>query len=345
MPTLEITTRLGCALACRFCPQDRLVKAYPKGDPRDLSLIDFIHVLDKLPRHVRVDFSGMSEPWLNPHATAMAVYAFECERQVAIYTTLQGMAPDDAVLLIEGFGDRISPETPWVLHLPDGDGHMTGWRPSESYRATLAHFLAFQRRRPRPGLSLMTMSADGAVAEPLRDLVPERLTPFVGISRVENLDRAVFTPSALLAQVRHTAAVMCASTPFFDHNTMLPNGDVLLCCMDYGQGHVLGNLLRQSYEEIHAGPAMGAVRVRAMAASDGPLICRRCHNAVGLDRTIGAGQTGGVGESRGTSQAGATHWTMFGPTMWTPPPAPPPAPVAPQPRIRLRTVLQRVLPL
>ena len=41
MPTLEITTKLGCALACRFCPQDRLVKSYPSGEARTLSLADF----------------------------------------------------------------------------------------------------------------------------------------------------------------------------------------------------------------------------------------------------------------------------------------------------------------
>jgi Iron-sulfur cluster-binding domain len=312
MPTLEITTHLGCALACRFCPQDRLVKSYPKGEPRDLSLPDFIRIVDRVPAHVRLDFSGMAEPWLNPWATDMAVHAFERGRKVAIYTTLQGMAAEDADQLIRRFGDRISPETPWVIHLPDGEGHMTGWRPSPAYRATLSRFLAFQRDRPDAGLAMMTMSADGSVAEPLRDLIPDRLTPFVGISRAENLDRAEFTPSALLAYVRHEGAVLCASTPFFDHNAMLPNGDVVLCCMDYGRRHVVGNLLRQSYEEIHAGPAMGAIRVQAMTPADGDLLCRGCHNAVCL------------------TQDGGTHWRLSGATMWTPAgvshPAPPPPP-------------------
>jgi len=299
MPTLEITTRLGCALACGFCPQDRLVKAYPKNQPRVLSLADFMRVVDKLPPRVRVDFSGMSEPWLHPQATSMAVHAFECDRNVAIYSTLQGMRPDDATLLITRFADRISPETPWVIHLPDGDGQMAGWRCSDLYRATLRRFLDLQRQQDRPGLAFMTMSADGAVAEPLRDLVAGPLSPFAGISRAENLDRTVFTPSALLARVRHADAVLCASTPFFDHNLMLPNGDVLLCCMDYGQAHVLGNLLRDSYEEIHAGAAMGAVRVRAMSAEAGALLCRSCHNAVCL------------------TQPGGTHWSLAGPTMWS----------------------------
>jgi len=34
------------------------------------------------------------------------------------------------------------------------------------------------------------------------------------------------------------------------HNVVLPNGDVSLCCMDYGLEHIIGNLLDQSYEEV-----------------------------------------------------------------------------------------------
>ena len=306
------------------------MKSYPKGDPRDLSLADFVHVVDKLPEHVRLDFSGMAEPWLNPQATDMVFHAFERGRKVAIYTTLQGMWAVDADRLINRFGDRISGETPWVIHLPDSEGNMTGWRPTAAYRATLSRFLAFQRERPDAGLAMMTMSADGSVAEPLRDLIPEGLTPFVGISRAENLDRDGFSPSALLAHVRHTDAVLCGSTPFFDHNTMLPNGDVVLCCMDYGRRHVLGNLLRQSYEEIHAGPTMGAIRVQAMVPTDGDLLCRRCHNAVCLTQNEG------------------THWRLSGPSMWAPAGAPPVvAPLAeapaPPPPARRPGLLSRVL--
>lgn len=303
MPTLEITTHLGCSLACRFCPQDRLVKSYPKGSSRSLGLTDFIQLVAKLPRHIRIDFSGMAEPWLNPEATGMVTHAFDQQRMVAIYTTLQGLSPDDAAMLIDRFAERITPETPWVIHLPDAEGNMTGWKPSPVYRATLRRMIEFHRSDRAPaGLSFMTMSANGIVAEPIRDLMPEPLAPFQGISRAENLNRDEFSPAALLRPIQHDRAVLCRSTPYFDHNTMLPNGDVLLCCMDYGRSQVLGNLLRQTWEEIHGGLAMGAIRLQAMtpAGSDN-LLCRRCHNAASL------------------SQRGETHWHLTDTTMWTDP--------------------------
>ena len=306
MPTLEITTKLGCSLACRFCPQDRLAKSYPQGEARELTLANFKTILAKVPSHVRIDFSGMAEPWLNREATAMAVHAFETRPKVAIYSTLQGMAPADAEMLIDRFADRVSPETPWVIHLPDNEGNMPGWRPTDDYFRALGHFVSLRRQGPRPGLMFMTMSRDGTVADVLRAMFPERLTPFVGVSRIENLDRLDFSPGRLLAPVWHEEAVLCGSTPFFDHNTMLPNGEVVLCCMDYSRRHVLGNLLHQSYADLFTGAEMGRIRVRAMGAvgDDDELACRRCHNAVCL--TQKGGPTGPD-----------THWRMQKDAMWS----------------------------
>jgi hypothetical protein len=332
---LEITTKLGCALACRFCPQDRLVRSYPAGATRLLSLADFVAVEAKLPPWVRVDFSGMAEPWLNPDATAMVVHAFERGRRVALYTTLQGMPPADAGMLIERFAGRISPETPWVIHLPDRHGNMPGWRCSPAYLAALGRFVALRRDRAPEGLAFMTMSPDGALAAELAPVLDERLAPFTAISRVENLARGAFRPGELLAAVRQAGAVLCGSTPFFDHNTMLPNGDVVLCCMDYGRAHVLGNLLRQDYAAVMGGAPMTAVRLAAMGLDDaavdasgrtaGSLICRQCHNAVALD------------------QEGGTHWRAQGDAAWTRRAASPAAPPAPPGTTERRGLLRRLM--
>ena len=299
MPTLEITTTLGCSLACRFCPQGRLVKSYPSSESRSLTLSEFKHVVEKLPVQVRVDFAGMAEPWLNAEATAMVDHAFQMGRKVAIYTTLQGMTPRDAALLTERYADRIAPEMPWVIHLPDREGNMTGWRPHADYLKTLALFVALKRERAPPGLSFMTMDAQGRVAEALRPVIGETLGPFVGVSRVENLDRHDFSPGALLDPVRHSGALLCGSSPFFDHNTMLPNGDVVLCCMDYSRRHVLGNLIRQTYAELFTGAEMSRVRARAMGVDDADLICRVCSNAACL------------------SQGEGTHWQLQRSAYWT----------------------------
>lgn len=42
----------------------------------------------------------------------------------------------------------------------------------------------------------------------------------------------------------------CKKSPTFEHNVVLPNGDVVLCCMDYGLKHKLGNLLEQNFNDL-----------------------------------------------------------------------------------------------
>lgn len=43
---------------------------------------------------------------------------------------------------------------------------------------------------------------------------------------------------------------VCSRSPKFKQNVVLPNGDVYLCCMDYGLKHKLGNLLEQNFNEL-----------------------------------------------------------------------------------------------
>jgi len=43
----------------------------------------------------------------------------------------------------------------------------------------------------------------------------------------------------------------CKKSPEHRQNVVLPNGDVYLCCMDYGLKHKLGNLLGQNFNDLY----------------------------------------------------------------------------------------------
>ena len=45
-------------------------------------------------------------------------------------------------------------------------------------------------------------------------------------------------------------AKTCGCLEKLYHNVVLPNGDVSLCCMDYGLKHIIGNIFEQSYDEV-----------------------------------------------------------------------------------------------
>jgi len=65
-------------------------------------------------------------------------------------------------------------------------------------------------------------------------------------------------------------------------NVLLPNGDVSLCCMDYGLQNILGNLLKCNYDELFHTDAFKKIREK-MKAQDSDIICRNCVEAISDD--------------------------------------------------------------
>jgi hypothetical protein len=61
-------------------------------------------------------------------------------------------------------------------------------------------------------------------------------------------------------------------------NVLLPNGDVVLFCMDYSLEYKLGNLLEQEYEEIFNSSNFRRV-VHGMKDDSIDIICRKCNRA------------------------------------------------------------------
>lgn len=63
----------------------------------------------------------------------------------------------------------------------------------------------------------------------------------------------------------------CGSTKEFDHNVLLPNGDVSLCCMDYGLKHIIGNLFETHYDHLDR------QHIKDLASKQkSDIICRKC---------------------------------------------------------------------
>lgn len=278
MPTMEFTLMVGCPLKCGFCPQDRLRATYGK-DTKYLSLDAFQTILARIPDHVRIDFSGMAEPWANPDATAMLRHALERGYTVAIYTTLYGMTPDDRDAVIALLRHHAAQVEVLCLHLPDRNGNMRGWRYSAEYDANLRAFLALAEARALPQVEIMTMDGTG---RPHRDLdhLDIKLGAWMGHTRAGNVAASDVNGQRIATTPRHETAVTCAFTPFYDQNVCLPNGDVVLCCMDYGLKHRIGNLLHQDYYDIFGTDTMAALRRENMTPRFASAsLCKSCDRA------------------------------------------------------------------
>jgi radical SAM protein with 4Fe4S-binding SPASM domain len=279
---LEITTMIGCPLLCTYCPQDALKDAYGKEDVKYLSLEDFKTVVDKLdPTVLRLDFSGQAEPWVNPACTDMLEYALTQGFHVSIFTTLYNWKEDDVHRVGQLLLDHAEQVDIVKIHFPDAAGNMRGWRPSEEWNYA---FAGIQTIVQAAGIhyEAMTMS-DHGVHPAIRNL------PGVGVShgwgivahdRAGTLDHEQVKEQPMALQPKHKRPVVCGKNPRFNQGVLLPNGEVLLCCMDYEKKHVVGNLLTQTYDEVWRSDAVKRIyQLNALDTWTDQTLCKSCTDA------------------------------------------------------------------
>ena len=250
-PTMEFTTSIdtqnGCVVDCVFCPQRTLQKSY-KGE-RFMTLDNFKKAVDKLPQEVRVTFAGFTEPWLNKNCTDMVLYAHEKGHPISIFTTGIGMSIDD-IERIKHIPFAGNPNGCFTLHLPDQE-RKAKHPITKRYIELIEHLGKIQHE-----IHNFTTMCMGAVHEDVKHVFSD--APVYDMwSRAGNLVGEMIMKPELLERkeewkmANHGEKQMtCGCLEKMYHNVMLPNGDVSLCCMDYGLKHILGNLYEQDYEEI-----------------------------------------------------------------------------------------------
>jgi sulfatase maturation enzyme AslB (radical SAM superfamily) len=281
-PTLEVTTMIGCPLMCNYCPQDNLRDAYSKEDPKYMSLETFRTAVDKLPWDTRIDFSGMAEAWVNPDCTKMLEYALERGHDVAIYTTLYNWTSttvDEVSNLLVEYRDQIEV---FSIHFPDEYGNMRGWKYSEEWEYA---FRAMSNIVQYLGIKLeaMTMSNHGKIHKELEHLGIQ-LYNWFGHDRAGSLNKEQVKDQPVNFVLKHEKPVVCGKTEKYDQTVLLPNGDVVLCCMDYDNKHILGNLLSQSYEDLFTGSEMQMIlEENAKNCYSDRSLCKSCTDARVVD--------------------------------------------------------------
>lgn len=271
-PTLEFTTIIpekGCVVDCVFCPQRTLVQNYT-GERR-LSLDNFKRVIDKLPQPIRVTFAGFTEPWLNSDCTDMLLYAHEKGHPISVFTTMVGVSIED-IERIKHVPFAGNPNGGFVVHLPDQE-RKAKHPITKKYIEAIEHLAKVQHEIQN--FTVMTM---GTVHEAVRHAFPSAPT-YAMWSRAGNLIGERMLKPELQQQdflyINHGDKQMtCGCDERLYHNVMLPNGDVSLCCMDYGLEEITGNLFEQEYNDVIPDPY------------EVFKLCRQCENAVDVNSQL-----------------------------------------------------------
>jgi hypothetical protein len=266
---MEITTNVGCKNMCVYCPQTVNVAGYAartKANPafedkgRMMSLDTFKACLDKIPQTTHIFFAGSAEPFLNPECTQMLEYADSRKHRIRVYTTLVGVS-EETLDVIRGMDlERL------VIHLPS-EGDRERYKADAAYMALLEKVYAANI----PTIEFMSVGAVQQVV-PTVIKVQIRQTPFEGMS-----DFAGNLKSSLAPHRHLSGPIYCVSDRLY-WNVLYPNGDVTLCCEDFGMKHVIGNLLQSDYDALHTSDEFQKI-VRGLSDDGIDILCRTCEYA------------------------------------------------------------------
>ncbi len=266
---IEITTKIGCSVHCRYCPQKKLISTYArKSDKEYLAMEDFIKILNHIPTVTLIRFCGMCEPFLNPQCADMIVYAKEKGFHVDCYSTLVGLDSHDVARVMDAVDG-------FIPHIPDKEMN-AGIPVTDEYIKKLTSVLEYRRNGQR---LVEYVSSHGEPDERIKALIPDEVSISTWMQdRAGNLEG----DNLHVLHVEMNSPISCE---FCDNrlesNILLPNGDLLICCMDYGMEYVFGNLLNEPYEKILNSEEANRVRNDMIYGSQ-KTICHNCDFAIEL---------------------------------------------------------------
>ncbi len=282
---IEITTVIGCPVMCSFCPQTSLIKNFKEQNEfnynnKVLTFEKFKTAIDKVPTWVDIHFSGMSEPYASKDCSKMVTYSLQKGHKICVYSTLVGSKKEDLDLL-----NTINFDSKYklVIHLPDDENNFKA-KVNDEYIENLKYFLNLsniQQGIINGSVDFMSMSRKGLTNPVISDLIPKKLSSFIAISRAGNLSNEKEMFQGQNITNRKNGSIICSAAPNLNHNVLLPNGDVVLCCMDYSIQHKIGNLLDNTYEELFESENFKhIVSLMKNDFENQNLLCRNCEYAI-----------------------------------------------------------------
>jgi radical SAM protein with 4Fe4S-binding SPASM domain len=277
---LQLETGTACNYRCTYCP----VAFTPrKGGFMELDLVRSItrQLASSSPLE-EVYLNGYDEPTLNRHLPEVARILSPLGGQLVLLTNATRLTVELANQLAESHHSvRID------VHLSTNDEsafrriHQSGL-----FAQVRNHLEQLAQASLAPNISLHigmqageSVSDEAAHAE-LRDAFAQ--SPFTVSHYIPN-GRAGILTNEWADTTHHTRLAGCGLRDrTADWLHINANGNVVLCCQDYFEEHVLGNVKRDSLENILVGETRRRLHEWTVGTVEAPesYICRRCSHAI-----------------------------------------------------------------
>ncbi len=279
--SLEISAVKSCSIRCKYCPQDQLIKASKENDSNSLNIN--YEIFSKSVSNIEssgdfsIHWTGYSEPCLNNKFPEMVNLAKEKGFIQKISTTLVGY---------QRCIDYLSNSTAFSninLHLPDSSGLMENGslKVNKKYLQNLEVFLDNRLQvmhqdsetlvysqtfgsdfhpevkkildkekyknllRNRSVLSSLHSRSGGVSVSPIINLK-------IGFEKVLKRSEKFNTKILNFFLNKIKFKFYYCSYKRLKQPVLLGNGDLNICCMDYGLRSIMGNLTERKINEIYS---------------------------------------------------------------------------------------------
>ncbi|SFC94468.1 radical SAM/SPASM domain-containing protein [Butyrivibrio sp. YAB3001] len=268
---LEISTIMGCSVNCHYCPQSLFLHTYFKDDKnrqRVMTIENFQTILDHTPDDCIIDFSGMTEPFNNKDCIKMIEMACDAGRKVYLFTTLAEVEESIVEKLIT------LPIYYMTLHVADKLGY--AYIPTtEAYYRNVERVINAKKKDGTPFVDFINAQTDPD--ERVAKIVGDKYEIMRSVqNRAGNVkDETAQHRKELIRPDQKIKCCFCGDD--LSNSVVLPDGTMLICNMDYGMKHVLGNLYEEDYDTVRSkGELQRVLRALKCEEQMDELLCRSC---------------------------------------------------------------------
>ncbi len=251
---LEITTTVGCAMMCEYCPQETY-KKNGKEYPRAITFDIFKNAMRNVDVSHIIHWTGFSEPLHAKDFPIMSKYLSQNGYKQHISTTMFGREESKVFMSTENVFDSI------MYHLPD-DKNLMKLKVNDKYLDYLQKSIIFQAKYLKKNkLNIMVIGNDfePKVRKLLNKLIEEKIIDSQQIdirkhlvtraNQIKNFDG--FRTNENYTKIMNQDRLFYCGYGRLNKGVMLTNGNVAICCNDYSIEHNVGNLIDNNISELY----------------------------------------------------------------------------------------------
>lgn len=272
--TLEATT--ACNQSCYFCP----VSINPR-DSHSMPLDVYTTIVQSLvpykPTIEAVFMINYNEPTIDPLFVDRLKILTSHGLPPAVNTNATGLTPAKVEAILEMGGLRYL-----SVNFSTMDRELYSHDRGGDHMRMVLQNLDFVKTRPvAKQMDLAVLGqGDEAHKRDYKEIADFFQGTKFNVKYFEVMDRAGYLPIGLRPEKPHDRLRGCeniGSRPL-QHLHITPHGKCILCCEDYDEKYEVGDLTRQSIEDVLTGPAFSLFRRWSYGLADAPddFMCRKC---------------------------------------------------------------------